>query len=62
MSLEVQKVTSTRWTFKINAKGRLMARLVALGWKHGVDYGIKFVCRFNLPVIVAAKRVNVLDV
>ena len=57
-----QKVTSTRWAFKIKSKGRLMARLVALGQKHGIEYGVTFVYRFDLLVTAVAKRVVIQDV
>ena len=59
-----QKVTSTRWAFKVKSDLQFNASQVVLGWKHSIDYGITFasVRRFDLLVIAAAKRVNTLDV
>ena len=39
-----EKVASTRRAFKVKSKGRLIARLVALGWKHGVYWLWNHVC------------------
>ena len=44
-----QKVTGTRWALKEKSDCGFKARQDVLGWrqKHGVDCGIKFVCRFD---------------
>ena len=59
-----QKVTSTKWAFKVKNYGSSKARQVVLEWrrKHGIDCTIAFVCRFDLLVIASAKRVNIPDV
>ena len=59
----VKKVTSTRWSFKVNSDRRSEARQVVLGWrqKHRFDCGITFVCRFDLLVVASAKKVNIPD-
>ena len=60
-----QKVTGTRWTFKVKYDHGSKARQAVLGWRqkqHGIDCGITFVCRFDLLVIASAKRVNIPDV
>ena len=41
--------------------GHPMARLVTLGWKQRyIDCGITVVCRFDLLVVVASKRVDLI--
>ena len=60
-----QKVTSTRWVFKEKYDRSSKARQAILGWKHkhgSNDCVITFVCRFDLLVIVSAKRVDIRDV
>ena len=59
-----QKVTITRWAFKVNSDRGSKARQAALRWrqKHGIDWGITFICIFDSLVIASAKRVNIPDI
>ena len=62
----LQRVTNTtRWAFKVKSDRHFEARQVVLGWrqKHRIDCRTTlFVCRFDLPVIASAKKVNIPDV
>ena len=67
VNIPLTTVTSTtRWTFEAQSDRISKARQDVLGWrqkKHGIDYEITFVCRFDLLVIASAKRVvNIPDV
>ena len=59
------KVTSTtRWAFRDKSGRSFKAKQAVLGWRQnrGIDRGITFVCRFDLLVLVSAKRVNIPDI